>query len=92
MCGSQSHAALMATLSDQDDEEKNKPETIPVKLLQIKDDNVPVMNGKGTQYTLTTTVSTSVTFPFVATRDNGWQAIVVGGQVGWVAGKHSQAV
>lgn len=50
------------------------------------------MNGKGTQYTLTTTVSTSVTFPFVATQDNGWQAIVVGGQVGWVAGKHSQAV
>ena len=50
------------------------------------------MNGKGTQYTLTTTVSTSVTFPFVATRDNGWQAIVVGGQVGWVAGNYSQAV
>ena len=90
MCGSQSHAALMVTLSDQDDEEKNKPETIPVKLLQIKGDNVPVMNG--TRYTLTTTVSTSVTFPFVATGDNGWQAIVVGGQVGWVEGNHSQAV
>ena len=36
MCGSQSHAALMATLSDQDDEEKNKPETTPVKLLKSK--------------------------------------------------------
>ena len=70
----------MATLSDQDDEEKNKPETIPVKLLQIKGDNVPVMNG--TRYTLITSVSACASFPFVATADTGWQAIVVGGQVG----------
>ena len=90
MCGSQSHAALMATLSEQDDEEQNKPETIPVKLLQIKGDNVPVMNG--TRYTLITSVSACASFPFVATADNGWYAIVVGGQVGWVAGDHSQAV
>ncbi|MDD3881797.1 MAG: peptidoglycan-binding protein [Eubacteriales bacterium] len=90
--GSQSHVALMATLSDQDDEEQNNPETIPDKWLQIKGDNVPVMNGNGTQYTLITTVNTGVTFPFIATADNGWHAIVVSGQVGWVVGDHSQAV
>ena len=77
MCGGQSHAALMATLSEQDDEEQNKPETIPVKMLQIKCDNVPVMNG--TWYTLITSVSACASFPFVATADNGWYAIVVGG-------------
>ena len=50
------------------------------------------MNGNGAQYTLISTVSTGATFPFVATAANGWHAIVVNGQVGWVDDDFSKIV
>ena len=88
--GSQSHGALMAELSDLADEEQSKPDTSIDKTVQITGDNVPAMNGNGTQYALISTVSASATFPFVAAATNGWHAIVVNGQVGWVSGQYSK--
>ena len=39
-----------------------------------------------------TTVKPGATFDYVATAANGWHAIVVGKQVGWVSGKYSKIV
>ena len=88
--GNQSHAVLMVMLSDQSDEEQSNPETPADKALIITGNNVPVMNGNGTQYSLISIVSAGATFPFVATAANGWHAMVVNGQVGWVAGESSR--
>lgn len=33
-----------------------------------------------------------MTFDHIATAHNGWNAIVINGQVGWVSGKYSRVV
>ena len=39
-----------------------------------------------------TSVKDGATFEWIATAENGWHAIVVNAQVGWVSGKYSQVV
>ena len=48
--------------------------------------------GNGTNYRIITTVKAGMTFDHIATARNGWNAIVINGQVGWVSGKYSKVV
>ena len=45
-----------------------------------------------TKYSRITSVKDGATFEWIATAENGWHAIVVNAQVGWVSGKYSQVV
>lgn len=54
--------------------------------------SVYVRVGNGTNCRVITTASAGMTFDHVATARNGWNAIVINGQVGWVSGKYSKAV
>ncbi len=47
---------------------------------------VNIRVGNGTQYARITTVASGMSYPYVATAANGWHAVVVGAQVGWVSG------
>jgi len=53
---------------------------------------VNVRVGNDTSYKRITTVPAGTTFEYVATAANGWNAVVVAGQVGWVSGKYSKIV
>ena len=53
---------------------------------------VNVRVGNDTSYKRITTVPAGTTFEYVATAANGWNAVVVAGQVGWVSGKYSKVV
>ena len=48
--------------------------------------------GNGTNYRAITTVKAGMTFDHVATARNGWNAIAINGQVGWVSGKYSAII
>ena len=51
--------------------------------------SVNIRVGNGTQYERITAAPNGTSFEWVATAENGWHAIVVNGQVGWVSGKYS---
>ena len=46
--------------------------------------------GNGTDYARITAVAGGTEFEHVATAANGWHAVKVGSQVGWVSGKYSE--
>ena len=54
--------------------------------------SVYVRVGNGTNYRAITTVKAGMTFDHVATARNGWNAIAINGQVGWVSGKYSAII
>ena len=101
--GEKSHAALMDALSDEEagsgatEPEPEDPETPdePKPLgttVMITGGSVYVRVGNGTNYRAITTVKAGMIFDHVATARNGWNAIAVNGQVGWVSGKYSKVV
>ena len=106
--GSESHKALMDAIADSDasketveteksDETENSDEDaeLPaVKRVQIVCDGgtVNIRVGNGTQYDRITAAKDGASFEWVATAQNGWHAVVVGGRVGWVSGKYAECV
>lgn len=96
--GSETHAALMDAVADDDE---GKAETEPgttddvnpaAKRVRIvcTSGSVNIRTGNGTQYSRITAAKDGATFEWVATAENGWHAVVVNGQVGWVSGKYSE--
>mgnify|MGYP002556386561 CR=1 FL=1 len=57
-----------------------------------EDGSVNVRAGNGTQYAILRSARAGDTFNYVATAVNGWNAVEVDGQVGWVSGKYSKVV
>ena len=102
--GEETHKAAMAALADREDgkpdapaAEEPAPDEPPVatgSLVKIvaESGSVNVRVGNGTEYSRITSETGGSTFPFVATAVNGWHAIVINGQVGWVSGQYSQIV
>ena len=102
--GEKSHAALMDALSDEEagNEDNEESETnAPAEpagpkplgsTVAITGGSVYVRVGNGTNYRVITTVKAGMTFDHIATARNGWNAIAVNGQVGWVSGKYSRQI
>ena len=53
---------------------------------------VNIRTGNDTKYARITAVKSGAPFPWIATAVNGWHAVVVNGQVGWVSGQYSKLV
>ena len=51
---------------------------------------VNIRVGNGTDYGRITAVPDGTVFEHIATAANGWHAVKVGSQVGWVSGKFSE--
>ena len=66
-------------------------ETPAVKQVRIVCNNgsVNIRVGNDTKYGRITSVKDGATFEWIATAENGWHAIVVNAQIGWVSGKYS---
>jgi len=69
-----------------------KPVGTTVVIVAEGGGKVNVRVGNDTSYKRITTVPAGTTFEFVASAANGWNAVVVAGQVGWVSGKYSKVV
>lgn len=92
--------ALMDAVADDDDgkeqPETEKPEVQTPATKQVRivcaSGSVNIRVGNDTKYSRITSVKDGATFEWIATAENGWHAIVVNAQVGWVSGKYSQVV
>ena len=96
--GDQTHAALMAAVADNDVVQQTQPEPEPepehpfgtkVKIV-CNSGTVNIRVGNGTDYGRITAVADGTVFEHVATAANGWHAVKVGSQIGWVSGKYSE--
>ena len=96
--GDQTHAALMAAVADNDVVQQTQPEPDPNQPIGTKvkivctSGTVNIRVGNGTDYSRITAVADGTEFEHVATASNGWHAVKVGSQVGWVSGKYSNTI
>ena len=71
---------------------ESKPVQITVVIFATGNGSVNVRAGNGTQYAILRSAKAGDTFNYVATASNGWNAVEIGGQVGWVSGKYSKII
>lgn len=72
--------------------EEAKPAGTTVVIVAVNGGKVNIRKGNGTEYGRISTVASGTAFEHVATAANGWNAVVIGAQVGWVSGKYSRII
>ena len=83
--------ALMADASAQGGDTQPTPEPVaPVRQVEVTGLNVNVRKGNGTQYARVVILPYGTKLEYVATAENGWHAVVVNDQVGWISGNFSK--
>lgn len=87
--GSNTHKSLLAALESL---KEPKPVLTTVVILSAEDGSVNVRAGNGTQYAILRSAKAGDMFNYVATAANGWNAVEIGGQVGWVSGRYSKII
>ena len=101
--GNQTHAALMASYAELDEgkkalnatPEKDTKEqgeeqrqiSILIEIVSADGSHVAVRCGNGSGFERITEVSPGTRLQYIASSVNGWQAVLIGSQVGWVEGK-----
>ena len=55
----------------------------------FRNGTVNIRAGNGTDYARITAVPDGTECEWIATAQNGWHAVKIGSQVGWVSGKYS---
>ena len=102
--GDQTHAALMSAVAENDAGQQAMMETQPEPeqeqpvagqttirvLIKSSGGKVNIRTGNGTSYSRITAVAPGTTLEYVASAFNGWQAVKIGSQVGWVSGEYSE--
>ena len=102
--GDQTHAAVMAAVAEDDAGHQAMTETQPEPeqeqpvagqttirvLIKSSGGKVNIRTGNGTSYSRITAVAPGTTLEYVASAFNGWQAVKIGSQVGWVSGEYSE--
>ena len=78
----------------QEPTEEETPAPVGQTVVIVADNGgkVNIRVGNDTRYKRITTVPVGTIFEYVATAANGWNAVVVSGQVGWVSGKYSKII
>ena len=98
------NAALMAAVAEDDAGQQAMTETQPEPeqeqpvagqtsirvLIKSSGGKVNIRTGNGTSYSRITAVAPGTTLEYVASAFNGWQAVKIGSQVGWVSGEYSE--
>ena len=64
--------------------------TGPMVTIVCGDGTVNIRMGNGTGFARITAVKNGVRFPYIATAANGWHAVLLDSQIGWVSGKYSK--
>lgn len=102
--GGETHAAMMDAIADDDEGQKDntipeEPETPDVPkpagttvVIVSEGGKVNVRVGNDTKYARISAVAPGVTLEYIATAPNGWNAVVIGSQIGWVSGNYSKII
>lgn len=96
--GDKTHAALMDAVADDDGQPDTPEQPAPEEpapagttvVIVSEGGKVNVRCGNGITFSRITSVKNGTAFEWIATAQNGWHAIVVNGQVGWVSGQYSK--
>ena len=59
-------------------------------LIKSSGGKVNIRTGNGTSYSRITAVAPGITLEYLASAFNGWHAVKIGSQVGWVSGEFSE--
>ncbi len=89
------HAVLMAAINPQGGRIEEPVDPVPEisgKKVEISGLNVNIRKGNGTQYGRIVTLPYGNRLEYVATAENGWHAVVVNDQVGWISGNFSKLI
>ena len=87
--GSNTHKSLLAALEAL---KEPKPVQITVVIFATGNGSVNVRAGNGTQYAILRSSKAGDTFSYIDTAVNGWNAVEIDGQVGWVSGRYSKII
>jgi len=102
--GEETHKALMDAVADDDEGKKAATPEVPafeepiattgpqVEIVASQGGKVNIRVGNSTAYARITTVAAGTRLPYIATAENGWMAVVVGAQIGWVSPKYSRRI
>ena len=98
--GEQTHVALMVALASTEDADgtpdqppEDSPAPMQRKVVVVSEGGkVNIRRGHGTGYARISQVNPGTTYEYVATAANGWNAVVIGTQVGWVSGDYSRII
>lgn len=60
------------------------------KSVRITGDHVNIRQGNGTNFPRITSANKGTTYNWIATAENGWNAVLLTNFVGWVSGQYSQ--
>ncbi len=89
------HKALMSAIEANEGTQSDADtgmDTPRGKQVVITGASVNIRKGPGTSYGRITILKNGTGLEYVATAMNGWHAVVVGDQVGWVSGNYSKVV
>ncbi len=105
--GEETHRALMGAVADDDEGRKaQEPNTQPVEekpsdsaspneprvTIVCSEGTVNIRVGNGTGFARITAVKNGTVLPYIATAANGWHAVLLDSQVGWVSGNYSKII
>ena len=96
--GEKTHAALMDAVADDDGQPDTPEQSVPDEpapvgttvVIVSEGGKVNIRCGNGITFSRITSAKNGTVFEWIATAQNGWHAIVVNGQVGWVSGQYSK--
>ena len=74
-------------------EQPEEPRPVNTTVIIVSDGGkVNVRTGNGMNFGRIAAVAPGMTYEYVATATNGWNAVVIGSKVGWVSGKYSRII
>ena len=82
--------AMTETQTEPEQEQPVAGQTTIRVLIKSSGGKVNIRTGNGTSYSRITAVAPGTMLEYVASAFNGWHAVKVGGQVGWVSGEYSE--
>ena len=103
--GEDTHKALMGAVADDDEGKKVQEQHVenqseeekpvdgvaaPMVTIVCGDGTVNIRVGNSTGFARITAVKNGTRFPYIATAANGWHAVLLDSQIGWVSGKYSK--
>lgn len=83
--------AQTVTPEEQETQDREEQRQIDVKLTIVSSNGkVNVRVGNGTSFKRITAVKNGTKLQYIASAVNGWHAVLIGSQVGWVSGEYSR--
>ena len=75
---------------EQNEAQLSIQKTAAVRYVTITGNTVNIRCGNGVKYAILACQKKGTRFPYVATSENGWYAVAMDRQIGWISGKYAE--